>query len=118
MLNDNFNNILNPIQHDVFNRMNLIQNSSSCMIPRCSFLKKGNKIKIKEKNKGSFTKYCGGNVTSECIRKGKNSPNPKIRKKAIFADNSRKWKHAFGGVISINNVDELNKLLNNLQTNV
>lgn len=55
--------------------------------------KKGNKIKIKEKNKGSFTKYCGGNVTNECIQRGKNSPNPKIRKKATFAANARKWNH-------------------------
>lgn len=53
--------------------------------------KKGNKIKIKEKNKGSFTRYCGGNVTSECIQRGKNSPDPAIRKKATFADNSRKY---------------------------
>ena len=55
--------------------------------------KKGNKIKIKEKNKGSFTKYCGGNVTGECIKKGKNSSDPKIRKRATFAANVRKWKH-------------------------
>ena len=55
------------------------------------FYKKGSKIKIKEKNKGSFTKYCKGKVTEECIRKGKNSPNPKIRKKATFAANARRW---------------------------
>ena len=54
--------------------------------------KKGNKIRIKEKNKGSFTKWCGGQVTEECIQRGKNSNNPKIRKKATFADNARKWK--------------------------
>lgn len=53
--------------------------------------KKGNKIHIKKKNVGTFTKWCGGNVTSECIQKGKHSNNPKIRKKAIFAQNSRKW---------------------------
>ena len=56
--------------------------------------KKGHKIKIKEKNKGSFTKYCGGNVTEECIRRGKNSPDPKIRKKATFAKNARSWNHS------------------------
>ena len=55
--------------------------------------RKGNKIKIKEKNKGSFTRYCGGNVTDKCIQRGKNSPNPKIRKKATFAANARKWNH-------------------------
>ena len=52
-------------------------------------MKKGSKIHIKESQKGSFTKYCGGNVTEECIRRGKNSPDPKIRRKAIFAQNAR-----------------------------
>ena len=60
--------------------------------------KKGG-IHIKEKNKGSFTRWCGGNVTEECIRKGKNSSNPKIRKKATFADNARHFKHRLGGNI-------------------
>ena len=61
------------------------------------FLKNGSGIHIKEKNKGSFTRWCGGNVTEECIRRGKNSSNPKIRRKATFADNARKWKHEKGG---------------------
>lgn len=58
-------------------------------------MKKGGKpkIHIKESQKGSFTSYCGGKVTNECIQRGKNSPNPKIRKKAIFAQNSRRWSH-------------------------
>lgn len=55
--------------------------------------KNGNKIHIKKKNKGSFTRYCGGNVTSECIARGKNSPDPAIRKKATFAANARRWSH-------------------------
>lgn len=57
--------------------------------------KKGdkNKIKIKESHKGLFTEYCNGKVTEECISKGKNSPDPKIRKRATFAANARKWKH-------------------------
>ena len=63
------------------------------------YLKNGSKIHIKKKNRGSFTKWCGGDVTSECIRRGKNSPNPKIRKKATFADNARHFKHKFGGQI-------------------
>lgn len=53
--------------------------------------KKGGKIHIKKKNRGSFTRWCGGNVTEECIRRGKNSSNPKIRKKATFAANARSW---------------------------
>lgn len=62
--------------------------------------KKGTKIKIKPSQKGSFTRYCGGNVTNECIQRGKNSPDPKIRKKATFAANSRKWKHKLGGILN------------------
>lgn len=64
------------------------QDGASEIVP---YYKKGAKIKIKEKNKGSFTRYCKGKVTEECIRKGKNSPDPKIRKKATFADNARHW---------------------------
>lgn len=56
--------------------------------------KKGRKIKIKKKNRGLFTRYCGGNVTEECIRRGKNSPDPKIRKRATFAKNVRSWNHS------------------------
>ena len=64
------------------------------------FLKNGSGIHIKKKNKGKFTDYCGGKVTSECIQRGKNSPNPAIRKRATFAANARKWKHQLGGQIS------------------
>ena len=55
--------------------------------------KKGHKIRIKKENRGKFTEYCGGNVTDACIQKGKNSPDPKIRKRAPFAANARTWKH-------------------------
>lgn len=53
--------------------------------------KSGGKIHIKKKNRGKFTEYCGGKVTSECIARGKNSPNPAIRKRATFVANSRRW---------------------------
>lgn len=53
--------------------------------------KKGSKIHIKKANRGKFTDYCGGKVTSECIARGKKSSDPKIRKRATFAQNSRKW---------------------------
>lgn len=55
--------------------------------------KSGGKIHIKKKNRGSFTRWCGGNVTEECIARGKRSKNPAIRKKAVFAANSRRWHH-------------------------
>ena len=63
-------------------------------------LKKGG-IYIKKKNRGSFTRWCKGKVTEECIKKGKNSSNPTIRKRAVFAQNSRRWKHLFGGILPV-----------------
>lgn len=54
--------------------------------------KKGGKIKIKPENRGKFTEYCGGSVTADCIAKGKRSKDPKVRKRATFAENARKWK--------------------------
>lgn len=74
--------------------------------------KKGNKIHIKKANRGKFTEYCGGKVTQECINRGKNSSNPKIRKRATFADNARKWKHQNGGVITQEDKDRLWELRN------
>lgn len=62
-------------------------------------LKQGSGIHIKKANRGKFTSYCGGQVTEECIRKGKNSKDPKIRKRATFADNARHFKHKEGGKI-------------------
>ena len=58
---------------------------------------KGGEIHIKPENRGKFTKYCGGKVTSECIARGKRSSDPAVRKRATFASNARKWHHAFGG---------------------
>lgn len=61
--------------------------------------KKGGRIHIKKKNRGSFTRWCKGKVTEECIAKGKKSKDPKIRKRATFAANARKWKHENGGIL-------------------
>lgn len=79
------------------------------------FLKNGSGIHIKKKNRGKFTDYCGGQVTQECINKGKHSSNPAIRKRATFADNARHFKHKSGGQI----VQEfkLRKMLNNIINN-
>lgn len=64
--------------------------------------KKGSGIHIKKKNRGKFTEYCDGKVTQECIDKAKNSGNKKLIKRAVFAENSRKWKHQKGGVLNSN----------------
>ena len=63
------------------------------------YLKKGSGIHIKKRNRGKFTEYCGGEVTDACIQKAKKSKNPKLRKRAIFAQNSRRWKHEEGAKI-------------------
>lgn len=60
--------------------------------PDIDYMKRGGKIHIKKSHEGKFTDYCGGTVTEECIQRGKNSPNPKIRKQATFAKNARGWK--------------------------
>lgn len=88
-----------------------IQNFNYNSIPSCvqisgdqviQMFKKGYKIHIKKENRGKFTDYCNGKVTSECIQRGKNSPDPNIRKRAVFADNARHFKHQNGGNIGFN----------------
>ena len=66
---------------------------------------KGGEIHIKPENRGKFTKYCGGKVTSECIARGKRSSDPAVRKRATFAANARKWHHAFGGDLLTNGAE-------------
>lgn len=91
--NINLNQFQNFIQFYKDNKFKFNPLLSETTDKTISFCKTGNKIHIKEKNRGSFTRYCKGNVTEECIRKGKASPNPAIRKKATFAANARKFKH-------------------------
>ena len=67
--------------------------------PELNTFAEGGKIHIKPENRGKFTKYCGGKVTSECIAKGKRSSDPAVRKRATFAQNVRKFKHAYGGFL-------------------
>ena len=54
-------------------------------------------IKIKPENKGKFTatKKATGKSTEELTH----SKNPKTKKRAIFAQNARKWKHKLGGLL-------------------
>lgn len=68
------------------------------------FFKGGSKINIKKENRGKFTEYCGGKVTQDCINRGKQSKDPAIRKRAIFAQNARRFKHENGGTISYLNL--------------
>lgn len=62
---------------------------------------------------GSFTEYCGGKITAECVEKALNSPDPKIRKKAQFYVNVTKkelgglLKYAMGGSVMPQNQTSL-----------
>lgn len=76
----------NQIEVETIDYPNLVENE-------LEIFKSGGKIHIKKKNRGSFTRWCNGKVTEECIRRGKNSSNPAIRKKAVFAQNARRWHH-------------------------
>ena len=67
--------------------------------PELAVFAKGGKIHIKKENRGKFTDYCGGKVTSECIARGKRSKSAAVRKRAVFAQNVRKFKHAYGGFL-------------------
>ena len=60
-------------------------------------LANGSGIHIKKENRGKFTetKKRTGKTTEELIH----SKNPLTRKRAIFAQNSRKFKHMNGGNI-------------------
>lgn len=72
-------------------------NTNNFNLAASNYFSKGGGIHIKKKNRGKFTSYCGGKVTSECIARGKRSSSPTIRKRATFAQNARKFKHAYGG---------------------
>ena len=53
-------------------------------------------IHIKSENVGSFTRLCnllspGSGVTNKCIQHYKTNGTPVQKKKAIFAENARKW---------------------------
>lgn len=91
---------LNSKQMKVLGDMRLtsLPNSFSALpdVSSVNTFSKGGGIHIKKKNRGKFTEYCGGKVTSECIQRGLHSSNPTTRKRANFARNARKW-HSFGG---------------------
>ena len=63
----------------------------------------GGSIYIKPENRGKFnaTKKRTGKTTEELTH----SKNPLTRKRAIFAQNAAKWKHAFGGDLNTNGAD-------------
>lgn len=60
-------------------------------------LKKRGKSGIVVRRPGAFTAWCkrhgyGNKVTSKCIQAGLKSKDPRVKKMANFARNSRRWK--------------------------
>lgn len=84
-------------QLSAMSRYKMSSMPNSFETPELAMFAKGGKIHIKKENRGKFTDYCGGKVTSECIARGKRSKSAAVRKRAIFAANARKWKHEDGG---------------------
>lgn len=70
---------------------------------------KGGGIHIKPENKGKFTetKRRTGKTTEELTH----SKNPLTRKRAIFAQNAKKWHHAFGGDLMTHGADFSNGMV-------
>lgn len=70
---------------------------------------KGGGIHIKPENKGKFNalKERTGKTTEELTH----SKNPLTRKRAIFAQNAKKWHHAFGGELGTNGADFTNGII-------
>lgn len=48
-------------------------------------------IQIKKKNEGKLTKEMGGKITDAKLKKASKSDNPALKKRAVFAENARKW---------------------------
>lgn len=69
----------------------------------------GGSIHIKPENKGKFTetKKRTGKTTEELTH----SSNPLTRKRAIFAQNAKKWHHAFGGELNTQGGDFTNGMI-------
>ena len=86
-------------QLSAMSRYKMSSMPNSFETPELAMFAKGGKIHIKKENRGKFTDYCGGKVTSECIARGKRSKSAAVRKRATFAANARKWKHACGGYL-------------------
>lgn len=70
---------------------------------------KGGTIHINPENKGKFTetKRRTGKTTEELTH----SKNPLTRKRAIFAQNAKKWHHAFGGELNTQGGDFTNGII-------
>lgn len=61
---------LNIKEMDALNKSRITSLPNSFSSPKINTFAKGGGIHIKPENRGKFTEYCGGKVTSECIARG------------------------------------------------
>lgn len=89
----------NPDYVELAVRQGILQDSYLNKIKQhqSQIYKKGGGIHINPKNKGKFTETM--KRTGKSAEELSHSKNPLTRKRAIFALNSRKWKHSDGGLI-------------------
>lgn len=78
------------------NWLDKIQEKQSNVLDNILVFKEGG-IHINPKNKGKFT--ATKKKTGETTEQLTHSKNPLTRKRAIFAQNAKKWKHEDGGSI-------------------
>ena len=99
--------VLNALQNNANNitetTMNTLQSNYAALGGFLNQYSDGGSIYIKPENRGKFnaTKKRTGKTTEELTH----SKNPLTRKRAIFAQNAAKWKHAFGGELNTNGGD-------------
>lgn len=86
------------------------------MYAKGGWIQAANKRMKAKGTKGSFTKYCGGKVTNECIQRGLNSSNPTTRKRAAFAKAMRSIRKEDGGETAPQNFGTDSILENNKLT--
>ena len=105
--------VLNALQNNANNitetTMNTLQSNYAALGGFLNQYSDGGSIYIKPENRGKFnaTKKRTGKTTEELTH----SKNPLTRKRAIFAQNAAKWKHAFGGELNTNGGDFSNGLM-------
>lgn len=91
-------NASNYTPQQIEEKMNSIH--ENLMMKKGGWLQKARASMEKRGTVGSFTEYCGGKVTNECIERGLKSKDPKIRRRAAFAKAVRSFKKQYGGIVS------------------
>ena len=105
----------NEILDSIYERYSKFNNENTLSLKESKdeyvlMMKKGAKIHIKKENRGKFSASAkrAGEGVQEHAHKVMNDPNATTlqKKRANFARNAAKWKHAKGGVIkSLENFD-------------